>query len=177
MNTYQYFNRSQIFERIFDYSLSLLDFTLFMYLSVCVHICGGHRSQFSRSSLWSQGGNSGHWPLWQEEWLVVSSHWPWATIKKKSYLVNYGTEKTISGQYLKQLFQSILSHHSLAANRGMQVILQSGFKMVTESVTEEAWGARQSPACLQGLCVSACLQVPALLEFLSWLPPLRCMEV
>ena len=36
--------------------------------------------------------------------------------------------------------------------------------------TDQAVESKPVSSILHGLCISACLQIPALLEFLSWLP-------
>jgi hypothetical protein len=42
---------------------------------------------------------------------------------------------------------------------------------------EQAMGSKPAIAPLQGLCISSCLQVPALLEFLAWLPSVMAYNV
>ena len=50
---------------------------------------------------------------------------------------------------------------------GRKVVLQAKWSlMLQESRLSKPWGASQEAAPLHGLCISACLQVPALLEFL-----------
>ena len=44
------------------------------------------------------------------------------------------------------------------------------FWVLSESRLSKSWGVSQKATLFHGLCISSCLQVPALLELLPWLP-------